>query len=699
MDTSLYKAIFDHIKSPVIIASSSGIIDSNPAFLKLFGIPDMASLLADAYYTAVAAEAIANARTDDQRRTGRHDLPTGTASAVSTGNGHSGSETVADRLGRFLPVEITVSELDKSGQLYLLEFRSMADAALYDEMSIQAVYTRELFDNSQDAIVIVDNHGRVMDANKTFEAMFSYTRLEAVGKAIDDLVVPPEGQDEARQLFNRVLNQERVESDIRRRSKTGAMLDIHAIAYPILIDRKFTGNYVIYKDVSHERRTERLLHEKEQSFEQLFNRSMYPIAILDREELILDVNLEFERLFGYQKAETIGRCINDLVVPEGYSNEAGQFRETVFGKSTMSARTKRHNKAGELIDVDAVGSPVIIDAAVAGMFAMYRDIRPEVQALEALSTERAYFRQLYDNSPNAVAIMDRGALVMDINASFAAMFGYSLAELRGQRLHDFIVSDDQQEQASQYARLVVDERQTVLAEVTRIDRYGVVRELDMIAFPIILNSDTLGAYVIYQDITERKHREREIQNMMDSDSLTGLYSRSYAYSRLASQLQAAIARNGSLGILYMDLDRFKEINDTRGHSAGDLVLKEFANRLHAHFSAAMDICRIGGDEFLAILKSIEPIRLPDAVDKVHWAEAIISAIQALFDVPVMIEGQALAIRPSIGWAIFPMDGSDLDQLVSKADTRMYADKKLRRVLANPSRNQTPLESLLEERQR
>lgn len=661
MNDIMYKAIFDHIKSPVVIADSSGALDMNIAVLELFGMRDKHELQTNEQFRGIVTKVVAE--------------------------GRSSWERLENSEGKELQIEVSVSPIDPENGIQLLEFKIFDDSALYEEMSMQAAYTRELFNNSPDPIVIVDNHGKVIDANRSFETVFGYARFESVGKNIDELVVPPEYREEASILFNRVLGQEKMETYVRRMTKNGTLLDIYAIAYPVVIDRKITGNYVIYKDVSKEKQTEQLLHEKEQFFEQLFNRSLFPIAILDTAERVLDANLEFERLFGYSKAELIGTSINSLVVPESLGSEASQFRNTILNEHSMAARTQRRNRLGELIDVEAVGCPVVLDGKVAGMFAMYRDIRVETRALEELQLERAYFRQLFDNTPNPVVIMDRDDRIINANGPFEAMFGHSLDEIRGHELNELIIPEGHREEAREISRQVIDQGMPVLTEVQRISKDGTLRELELIAFPIVLGENRLGAYVIYQDIADRKTKEREIMALMNTDPLTGLYNRHYAYTRMGERLVDATSGRENLSVIYMDLDRFKEINDSLGHQAGDEVLRIFATRMQSRFGAGLELCRVGGDEFLIMLGG-------KADDR---EEACGVAIRGLFEQPFTIAGQVAYTSPSIGWARFPEDGTSIDQLISKADTRMYADKKLRRIALNPQRTQVPVEKLMEER--
>src|SRR6056297_874843 len=654
MKEMLYKAIFDHIKSPVVVADTNGIIDMNSALLSLFNFSEKEQLLNNPYYTNIVQEVVES--------------------------GVASWRQINDSEGRLLEVEICPSplELDRT---FLLEFNQFRDEALYEEMSIESSYGRELFNSMPDSIAVLDNHGNIIDVNKSFEAVFGFSRFEAIGRDIDKLVVPEEEFETARELFKRVVNQERVETHVKRITKSGELIDFIAIGYPVIIDRKIAGNYVIYKNISREKDAERRLQEKEEFLEQIFNRSLYPIAILDDNELVLDVNLEFEKLFGYGKDQLLGKSIVDFIVPSDLKEESEYFRKQVFEKEAMAAKTKRKNSRGELIDVEAVGSPVIIHNQAVGMFAMYRDTRVEDKALFDLKVEKAYFKQLFENTPNPVAIVDKDGKIVDVNTPFESIFEYQRGKVAGHGLISLLVPKERRDEAEVYARSVLYEGKSFQYETVRKSSSGKNLEVEVIAFPINIDRDQIGSYVIFQDISERKHKEREIYSLLYSDPLTGWFNRKYAYEKLAERFQRAGSNNEkgeeSIAIIYIDLDKFKEINDHMGHRMGDAVLIGFSERMKERFKGSLELCRIGGDEFLGIIVQSTEKSIRDYID----------TVDRLFEEPLIIEDSPIEVKVSAGYAVYPRDGESIDELVSSADGRMYYEKRRKRILENPVRRQ------------
>ncbi len=175
-----------------------------------------------------------------------------------------------------------------------------------------------------------------------------------------------------------------------------------------------------------------------------------------------------------------------------------------------------------------------------------------------------------------------------------------------------------------------------------------------------------GVVVVIRDITERKQTEEKIRQMAYHDSLTGLPNRKLFSDRLNIAIVQAQRNQKKVGIAMLDLDHFKDVNDTLGHDIGDLTLKATAERLHAALRKGDTIARFGGDEFVLILPDLETIE-----DAIQVAQKIVDS----FCKPFLVDTHQLVVTTSIGIAVYPDDGTDDDILLRNADIAMYQAKQ------------------------
>jgi diguanylate cyclase (GGDEF)-like protein len=171
--------------------------------------------------------------------------------------------------------------------------------------------------------------------------------------------------------------------------------------------------------------------------------------------------------------------------------------------------------------------------------------------------------------------------------------------------------------------------------------------------------------VISRDITPRKLAEKQLIHTATHDPLTSLTNRLVFYDRIAVELARARRNQTKLALIYIDLDRFKIINDTLGHSCGDQLLKAVADRLQGLLRETDTLARMGGDEFMYILPEVEN---SEDVDRI--AEKVLDAIRK----PYLLDGQLQSITASCGTAIYPNDGKDAETLMKNADLAMYFAK-------------------------
>lgn len=267
---------------------------------------------------------------------------------------------------------------------------------------------------------------------------------------------------------------------------------------------------------------------------------------------------------------------------------------------------------------------------------------------------------------NAVFITDASASILWANLSVAKLSGYKIDEILGQTPTMF---SSGAQSADFYQRFwqTIQGGRTWQGEIVNVRRDGSRYTVSQTVTPLRNSNDQVSHYVaVVQDITERKAAEERIQHTANYDLLTDLPNRGLFFDRLG-QAQALARRDGQTGaLLFLDLDRFKEVNDQLGHAAGDTLLITVAQRLREQVRECDTVARLAGDEFTIILPNLR-----GGADAACVAEKILTAIGQ----PVAVDGKEVTVGVSIGIALFPEHGDTVERIHNAADNAMYLAKK------------------------
>lgn len=325
--------------------------------------------------------------------------------------------------------------------------------------------------------------------------------------------------------------------------------------------------------------------------------------------------------------------------------EAHRFEET------------RPNGRSYLIE----NEPLFIGELAAGVISTYTDISEQ-----RASAEREQLAQkVYTHTPAGIIFTDEAHRILSINPATTQMTGYEAFELLGQTIYGLITLDEEQTQDAFERDLVLKSSWQGELEVTRKngDNFPAGTRVNRVDDP---QSGMPAHYVwILADITERKQSEERMRHIAQHDALTGLPNRMALLMRLAQLLPEARRHGWKIAMMFLDLDRFKIINDTLGHQIGDEMLREVACRLSAVVRETDFVARLGGDEFVIILPGIS-----SAADAAVVAGKAIGALSSAIEA----NGHELHTSPSIGISVFPDDGPDGDTILKNADTAMYHAK-------------------------
>ncbi|MEO3944609.1 EAL domain-containing protein [Gorillibacterium sp. CAU 1737] len=273
------------------------------------------------------------------------------------------------------------------------------------------------------------------------------------------------------------------------------------------------------------------------------------------------------------------------------------------------------------------------------------------------------YKSLFEQNPDLVFTLDNEHRLTSANPMLETILGYKESEVLDkpfdQALH-ILELDRFQEKIMQMQSGIPQH-----FPLTIYHKNGMLREFDITSGPTIVDNVVVGGYGIAKDRTADKEAERIIHRMAYFDSVTGLPNRAYFYKKLSELIQTAEETGGGFGMLYLDLDQFKNINDTQGHLSGDNLLVQVSRRLLETVQSASFISRLGGDEFTVLLSHVKG---PEDCNRV--ARMIRQALSS----PFVLNGQDVYITTSIGISLFPDSGTDSQTLVKNADAAMYKAK-------------------------
>jgi diguanylate cyclase (GGDEF)-like protein/PAS domain S-box-containing protein len=294
--------------------------------------------------------------------------------------------------------------------------------------------------------------------------------------------------------------------------------------------------------------------------------------------------------------------------------------------------------------------------------------RERVRAQVALRNRELMFRLVFENAAIGMTLANTEQKLMRSNRAFATMLGYTDAELRGRKVTDVVHPDDRAERLRLYQSLAADEIDHFQADLRYLRKDGTLMWGRLTASRVRQEGDTPQLNIgMIEDITERKRAEAHIEYLATHDALTGLPNHNLMNDRLTQAMAHVRRAGGVLAILYLDLDRFKVINDGFGHPFGDAVIRAVGERLKAVVRDGDTVARQSGDEFLLLLNDLR-----------KSADVYVVAQKALdaFAKPLALQGREVHVAASIGISVYPQDGQTADALIENADAAMYRAKKL-----------------------
>lgn len=424
--------------------------------------------------------------------------------------------------------------------------------------------------------------------------------------------------------------------------------------------------------LGHLLRRDQLVAGSERKFRALLESAPDAMVILDWHGRITLVNARVERLFGWSREEIVGQTISRLI-PRRFAARYHEHLESCLRGADLQTTGRGHElsglrKDGSEFPIEISLGPLRTDAGLL-VSAAIRDITERKRAEAALREAEERFRTAFEEAPVGMALAGLDGRLLKVNRAMCEITGYAREQLEATTFASITHPDDVLRDPEEMRRLIERDASHYRAERRFLHAAGHPIPVDL-SVAVIRDADGAGEHFLAQvhDITERKRFAGQLQYLVDHDALTGMFNRRRFEQELQRELARADRYETGGALLAIDLDHFKYVNDTLGHSAGDELITRTGSLFRARLRATDIIARLGGDEFAVILPDA------DAQEAALVADSLLSVLRSAG------RAEQAADRPkrvtaSIGIALFGDGSSTSEELLVEADIAMYEAKE------------------------
>jgi diguanylate cyclase (GGDEF)-like protein/PAS domain S-box-containing protein len=515
----------------------------------------------------------------------------------------------------------------------------------------------EIIGTMRDLLLVSDRDGRIQFANNAACGFLGYAREDIIGHQLEDFLAP---SDETRPTLAGRWVRDR---EYIFRTKMGQPIELTLSHSPVTNKGEVTGTVIIGRDLRERKRYEWEARRAVTLLQSTLDSTADGILVIGQDGALLTWNQRFSDMFGIppqlmerdEEHDLIGHLAAQTTTPV-------EFRR---GLEDLRARPEVENAAvlqmkdGRQLEQYSIGR--YLDDSPLRVWS-FRDVTARVAAEEALRKSEGRYKQLFEQNAAGVCLATATGQIIDCNSTFAGMVGLDIEALRNRELREFF----DRAGAFDEIRRQLDDTPTMRGVEIELRRNDGDRAFALTNISLLDRGDGALVHMTAVDISDRKRAEQQIEFQAYHDALTQLPNRRLFVERLDLSLLSAKRSRGNVAVLFIDLDRFKTINDTLGHSVADGLLIEVAHRLRSCVRQTDTVARHGGDEFTVILPDLHQ---PE--DAAQVAEKILERIVE----PMAIGGTTIEISASIGIAVYPYDGTDVDTLLRNADDAMYRAKK------------------------
>jgi diguanylate cyclase (GGDEF)-like protein/PAS domain S-box-containing protein len=577
--------------------------------------------------------------------------------AVQTEPGKRLPGEIRLRDGRRRPVEIALSHVNRGSERHLVAVvrdiseRSRAEQVLREEES----RLRRIVEEMPVMLDAFDEQGRVLFWNRACERVSGYRAEEIVGNADAFALLYPDPDYRQRMLEERNRRGHNYRDwEWRLTTRSGEVRNILWSDISARIPIPGWPVWTVGMDITSLRHAE----ERLSLYQAIFSNSTDAVGIIATDGHYLRQNAAHRRLLGYED-EILHR--NTPALHMGESNFTDIVRE-IESRGDFRGEVTCRRADGRHIEVELAAFPVLDGT---GRPFCYVGIKRDATERRRVEQRLRQAATVFENTTEGVMITDARQRIIMVNDAFTSITGYSRREALG-RTPDLIGSGHHPQSFFDAMNAQLREQGQWRGEIWNRRRDGELYPAWLSIGTVRNDAGDISNYVaVFSDISSIKESERKFAHLAHHDALTGLPNRLLFHARLEQAINEARRKGGRLAVFFMDLDRFKAINDTLGHAVGDSLLKEVATRLSGCVRESDTVARLGGDEFTLILTGLQ--RQDDAALVAHKILATMAA-------PFSLGDEARQVTTSIGIAIYPRDADTQGLLVECADHALYEAK-------------------------
>ncbi|WP_047248936.1 EAL domain-containing protein [Chromobacterium subtsugae] len=535
----------------------------------------------------------------------------------------------------------------------------LMDGHRADEETLRTFRARieSLVNNSPTMMSLKDMEGRYLLVNAAYARRVGVSAQSLLGRRPEDVFDRADAA-QIREQDQQVLNLLAPRQFEEHFSLNGLETYLLASKFPLFdAAGRPAGVGSVDTDITLSKREQKAKREAEERYLALVEQSLVGIYILQDERLVY-VNPKLADILGYEQEQMTGMTMGQVLAP----GEANRLRQQVLRRfrdniAVMHYSTRALRRDGVLVDMEVHSRLFELEGRKA-IIGVVMDISERLLA----DTNLRLAAKVFENSAEGILILDAAARIIAVNDAFTRITGYAEEETLGRASRIFSLGQRERE-AMQEALATLGHWQ---GEMQDRRKNGEWYPAELSISALRDEDGQLSNYVaVFSDITQRKEAEERLQFLANHDPLTRLPNRSSLTARLDEALAQMASQGGQLAVMFIDLDRFKLINDSFGHQAGDQLLCEIALRLSRVVGERGLLARLGGDEFTLLMSGF---------DKHKQLAEMAGDILAELGRPLSLEAHEVFITGSIGISVFPHDGQDARTLLKNADVAMYRAK-------------------------